>query len=108
MSTSKIETLWWVNREGSFHGGISFYSPQTGEFKLILDVPKMTLYLRAVGSKNDEVLYSVLSPVFIRGKFSHKVRVGHGYSGAQTKGDIHIKLGAHYPNILVMPVQRGA
>lgn len=101
---AKIESLRWVNQEDnvSFHAGVAFFSPKLGEYKLNIDAPRMTLFLKPVNSTDDEIRYHIFSPIYSGRKLVKKVKIGSGYSNSKTFGEIYMRIGAYYPNSLVL------
>ena len=106
MKNKKIqkENLEWVDSQSgaTFHAGVAFYDDRFGEFRLVLDAPK-TIYSLVPNESNDkEIKYKVFAPIKIRGKFSHKVEVGYGYSNYNTNGDIYMLIGRYGQMRLVL------
>jgi hypothetical protein len=91
------ESLTWLDPQSgnTFHAGVAFYDEEYGEYRLVLDAPKTVYSLKPVTSDNDNIKYKVYYPILVKGKFSHKVEVGHGYSNSNTDGNIYIIIGRY-------------
>ncbi|MCT4642780.1 MAG: hypothetical protein N4A33_10845 [Bacteriovoracaceae bacterium] len=100
----KQENLHWVDPKNgaTFHAGIAFYDERFGEYRLILDGPRTVYSLKAFETTNNEVRYKVFAPVLIKGKFSHKVEIGYGYSNNGTNGDVYMVIGRYGQMRLVL------
>jgi hypothetical protein len=100
----KTENLIWVDSQTgeTFHAGVAFFNEEFGEYRLVLDAPRTVLYLRPREVKNGQTFYSVLSVIENNGKFSHRVEVGHGYSGGEPNNHIFMKLGRYSNQRLVL------
>jgi len=91
------ESLTWLDTQSgsSFHAGVAFYDEEYGEYRLVLDAPKTVYNLKPVESDGENIKYKVFYPIMVKGKFSHKVEVGYGYSNSNTAGKIYITIGRY-------------
>ena len=98
------ESLTWLdtNTGNTFHAGVAFYDERYGEYRLVLDAPRTVYNLKPYESNEGNVKYKVLFPILVKGKFSHKVEVGHGYSNSNTEGAIYITIGRYASMRLVL------
>jgi hypothetical protein len=100
---SKDNLIWMNPKTGAkYHAGIAFYDEEHGEYRAILDGPRTVFYLKPVESSSEETKYRVLAPIMIKGKFSHKVEMGNGYSNPSTDGQIFMTIGRYEPMKLVL------
>ena len=100
----KKENLIWMDPQTGekYHAGVAFFISEFGEYRLVLDAPRTVLYLRPKESNGDRIDFVVHAPVEIKGKFSHRVEVGTGYSSQETNNNIYMKLGRYMPQRLVL------
>ena len=93
--------LWWKDQytEKRHYAGVAFYEEAYGEYRLKIDFLQgafegaRPIYLRALGSQEERVLYRAEVAVKKNGKYAGRFPVGEGFSSKDTEGDIIIDLG---------------
>lgn len=108
ISEQKENLIWIDSQSGEiFHAGVAFYNEVFNEYRLILDAPRTVLYLRPHEVRNGKILYLVQALVENKGKFSHRVVVGNGYSSVEPNENIYMKIGRYSNQRLVLITSKG-
>jgi hypothetical protein len=98
---SEVISLWWMDQKTNTRqkAGVAFYEDKYGEYRLKIDfISAMQdrpshIYLKAVGSENNKVLYRAEALVKKNSREVARFSVGEGYSSKETYNEIFVNLG---------------